>query len=74
MRIAPVAAVLVVCLLAPAAPGQAQAPGTPPPGETQASPAAARVVGRVLSLLMSRNDAQPYRPRSEEFVDSGGAG
>jgi outer membrane protein TolC len=49
MRIAPVSAVLVVCLLAPAAPGQAQAPGTPPPGETQASPAAARVVGRVLS-------------------------
>jgi outer membrane protein TolC len=49
MRIAPVSAVLVVCLLAPAAPGQAQAPGTPPPGETQASPAAARVIGRVLS-------------------------
>jgi len=50
MRIAPASVVLGLCLLASSAPGQAQGPGTPSPGDTQAPPAAARVVGRVLSL------------------------
>jgi len=50
MRIAPASVVLVLCLLGFSAPGRAQAPGSPPPGDTQAPPAAARVVGRVLSL------------------------
>ncbi len=56
MRIAPASVVLALCLLASSATGQAQtqvpppAPGSPPPGGTEMPTAAARVVGRVLTL------------------------
>jgi outer membrane protein len=53
MRIAPASVVLVLCLLASPGSGQAQLrepAAPPPPGSTQAPTAAARVIGRVLTL------------------------
>ncbi|HEX6210499.1 MAG TPA: TolC family protein [Methylomirabilota bacterium] len=56
MHIAPASVVLVLCLLASSVAGQAQTPTpipaseAPPPGSPSAPTAAARVVGRVLSL------------------------
>jgi outer membrane protein len=50
MRTAPASVAIVLCLLASSAPGLAQAPPSTPAPETPPSPAAARAIGRTLSL------------------------
>ncbi len=67
MRIAQASVALVLCLLASAAPGQAQTPAptqaAPPPGSTQTPATAANVLGRALSLDEAIGIALETQPR-----------